>query len=152
MSDVYAALLSWAVSMSGLPATTEQPVVVKVPHAFFVENACEGRECKVYGWYAGGRNLYIDERLDPENNLLASSIVIHEMVHYLQGVERNGGVPARGAAFGELPSCDDAVAMERQAYAAQRKYLQYYGSIQPVGVSMSRVSCEEPQADPAPAS
>ncbi|MCB1786202.1 MAG: hypothetical protein H6953_14185 [Chromatiaceae bacterium] len=141
MSDVYTVLLSWAISLSGFAPPTEEPIVVPKPHDFFVEQACDGQECKVYGWYAGGRNLYIDERLDPEENLLASSIVVHEMVHYLQGTSRNGGVPYGGAAFSESPNCDDAIEMERQAYNVQRQYLQRYGSIQPVGVSMMRVGC-----------
>lgn len=143
MSDVYSALFSWAISLSGLTAPATEPIVVPKPHAFFVEQACAGKECKVYGWYAGGRNLYVDERLDPETNLLAASIVVHEMVHYLQGTERNGGVPAGGAAFGDMPSCGDAIEMERQAYGVQRQYLSQYGSIQPVGVSMARVGCQE---------
>lgn len=143
MSDLHSVLLSWAVSLSGFQAPVQEPVVVYKPHSFFVEQACDGNECKVYGWYAGGRNLYIDERLDPENDLLAASIVVHEMVHYLQGIDRNGGQPARGAAYGEVPSCTDAIAMERQAYGAQREYLLRYGSIQPVGLSMARVSCED---------
>ena len=143
MSDVYSALLSWAVSLSGLAAPIEEPVVVSKPHSFFVQEACGGQECKVYGWYAGGRNLYIDDRLDPENDLLAASVVVHEMVHYLQGTERNDGMPAGGAAFGEMPSCSDAILMERQAYGVQREYLLNYGSIQPVGVSMARVGCED---------
>lgn len=142
MSDIYAALLSWAVTLSGFAPPVERPVVVEVPHSFFVEHACAGKECKVYGWYAGGRNLYIDESLDPADNLLASSIVVHEMVHYLQGTSRNGGLPRGGAAFSESPNCDDAIKMERQAYGVQRKYLESYGSIQPVGVSMMRVGCE----------
>jgi hypothetical protein len=54
--DLLAVLLSWAVTLSGYPAPSQPPEVVKVPHAFFVE--CLWRqECKVYGWYAGGKNL-----------------------------------------------------------------------------------------------
>ena len=142
MSNLTTVLLSWAVSLSGYAPPAEEPVIVKVPHAFFVENACDGRECKVYGWYSGGRNLYLDDRLDPETNLLAASIVVHEMVHYLQGVDRNDGVPAGGAAYQELSTCDDAIALEREAYGVQREYLHSYGSIQPVGLSMARVGCE----------
>jgi hypothetical protein len=38
--------------------------------------------------------IYLDERMDPQAQLLASSVVVHEMVHYLR-VVRNGGVPQR---------------------------------------------------------
>ena len=76
--DLYAALLSWAVTLSGYPAPAVPPVVVTKPHAFFVAQACNGQPCKVLGWYAGGKNVYVDETLDPENSLFASSIVVHE--------------------------------------------------------------------------
>jgi hypothetical protein len=140
--DLLAVLLSWAVTLSGYPAPSQPPEVVTVPHAFFVANACGGRECKVYGWYAGGKKIYLDERMDPQGQLLASSVVVHEMVHYLQGLSRNGGVPAKGAAFGELPSCADAIEMEREAYGVQREFLLRYGIYQPVGLSMLGVGCE----------
>ncbi|MGA2549757.1 MAG: hypothetical protein ABSF50_06375 [Burkholderiaceae bacterium] len=145
MDELFAALLSWAVTLSGYPTPAQQPEVVSVPHAFFVEQACGGHECRVYGWYAGGRKLYLDERMDPQNDLLASSVVVHEMVHYLQGLARNGGVPARGAAFGERMSCPDAIADEREAYGVQKEYLLRYGVYQPVGISMLNVGCSPDQ-------
>src|SRR3954466_10911569 len=121
MTDLYATLLSWAVTLSGYPAPAEPPVVVPKPHEFFVEQACHAQECKVLGWYAGGRNVYIDEPMDPENSLFASSIVVHEMVHYLQGVARGDSLGG-GAAFHSTPSCNQLVQWEHQAYAVQREY------------------------------
>lgn len=148
MSDLYSVLLSWAVTLSGFPAPAEPPIVVRKPHAFFVEQACHGQPCKVLGWYAGGRNVYIDEALDPENSLFASSIVVHEMVHYLQGVARGDGNQQWGAAFHIAPSCEQSVQWERQAYAVQREYILRYGAYLPVGASMLHVHCE-PDAKPA---
>jgi hypothetical protein len=142
MSDLYATLLSWAVTLSGYPSPAEPPIVVKQPHSFFVERACNGRECKVLGWYAGGRNVYIDQSMDPENNLFASSIVVHEMVHYLQGVARGDDSLNGGAAFTITPSCEQSVHWEYEAYAAQREYILRYGTYLPVGASMLHVHCE----------
>jgi hypothetical protein len=144
MNELYATLLSWAVTLSGYPAPAEPPVIVRQPHEFFVRQACNGQECKVLGWYAGGRNVYIDQRLDPENNLFASSIVVHEMVHYLQGVARDGGAPGSGAAFTESPTCEQSVHWEHEAYAVQREYILRYGVYLPVGASMLHVHCEPP--------
>ncbi|MBC5782237.1 hypothetical protein H8N03_04725 [Ramlibacter sp. USB13] len=146
MTDLYATLLSWAVTLSGYPAPAEPPVVVPKPHAFFVEQACSGQPCKVLGWYAGGRNLYIDEALDPEGNLLASSIVVHEMVHYLQGVARGDDVLRGGAAFSIAPSCEQAVQWEHEAYAVQREYILRYGAYLPVGSAMLHVHCDSKAA------
>lgn len=149
MTDLYATLLSWAVTLSGYPPPTEPPVVVTKPHEFFVQQACHGKECKVLGWYAGGRNVYIDEKLDPENNLFASSVVVHEMVHYLQGVARGDGSLSGGAAFSVAPSCEQLVHWEHQAYAVQREYILRYGAYLPVGASMLHVHCDAAQANPA---
>jgi len=141
MSDLYTVLLSWAVTLSGYPAPAEPPVVIAKPHAFFVEQACNRQECKVLGWYAGGRNVYIDETLDPQNSLFASSIVVHEMVHYLQGVAR-GDAAVGGSAFHVTPSCEQSVHWEREAYGVQREYILRYGAYLPVGRSLVHVHCE----------
>ena len=152
MSDLYAVLLSWAVTLSGYPTPAVAPVVVSKPHAFFVENACNRRECKVLGWYSGGRDLYIDDTLDPEGSLFASSIVVHEMVHYLQAVARGDASLDGGAAFNGAPSCQQFVHWEFEAYAVQREYILRYGTVLQVGGAMRDAHCEEaePSGDPQP--
>jgi hypothetical protein len=148
MTELYAALLSWAVTLSGYPAPAEPPVVVAKPHTFFVEQACHAQECKVLGWYAGGRNVYIDDSLDPQDNLFASSILVHEMVHYLQGVARGDDALKVGVAFNNAPSCEQSIQWEHEAYAVQREFILRYGAYLPVGASMLHVHCES--ADPNP--
>lgn len=143
MNEVYAALLAWAVALSGYPAPEAPPVIERVPHAFFVAHACGGHECRVHGWYAGGRVLYLHDRMDPQADIVAASVVVHEMVHYLQGIARRHGLPPEGAAYGERPDCPDAIAMEREAYAVQRQFLLMNASISPVGGAIARVGCEE---------
>ena len=154
MSDLYATLLSWAVTLSGYPAPAEAPIVVQEPHQFFVEHACNNHECKVLGWYSGGRNLYIDQELDPEDNLFASSIVVHEMVHYLQAVARDDASLEGGAAFDSSPTCKQFVHWEFEAYAVQREYIMRYGAYLPVGGAMLDAHCEpdanEPGGTPQP--
>ena len=144
MVELYAVLLSWAVTLSGYPAPARAPEVVKVPHSFFVKNACGGHECKVWGWFAGGTKLYIDDRMDPEGNTLAASVLVHEMVHYLQAVDRGDDILSDGAAFGILPTCKQTVQWELQAYGVQKEFLLRYGVYTPVGISMLRVGCGDP--------
>ena len=149
MSELYAVLLSWAVTLSGYPAPQEAPQVVPKPHGFFVERACNGHECKVLGWYDGGHNVYIDERLDPQQDLLASSIVVHEMVHYLQAVARGDDGPKNGA-FSVMPSCRQLIHWEHEAYGVQREYILRQGSYLPVGMSMLRTGCDNSDREPQP--
>lgn len=134
MHELYAILMSWAVTLSGLPAPEKMPEVTLVSHAELVKAACSGRECKVMGWFPPGETIHLDQRLNPQDNLLASSVVVHEMVHYLQ----------HQAAARELPfDCAATIALERQAYGVQREFLLRYGVYQPVGVSMHKVGCDE---------
>jgi hypothetical protein len=134
MDELYAIFLSWAVTITGYPAPDHKPTIVLVPHSYLEQVACKGQHCKVVGWFPPGEKIYLDERLDAKDDLFASSIVVHEMVHYLQH---------RSGKFGGVPySCRDSLAMEREAYQAQREYLLRYGVYYPVGISMNHVGCE----------
>lgn len=143
MNDLYAVMLSWAVTLSGYPMPAQQPEVVKVAHAYLVQHACGGRECKVIGWFPPGKTVYLDKRLNAQDSLLHASIVVHEMVHYLQH---------QAGKFDHGFSCERAIALEREAYGVQREFLLRYGVYQPVGASMHAVGCEAtaPQSNAVP--
>jgi len=132
MNEIYEVLLSWAIVLSGYTAPAERPQIVMVPHAYLEKAACEGRSCKVMGWFPPGKTIYIDDRLDPQESLYASSIVVHEMVHYLQQTSGKYATPY---------SCADAITMEREAYAVQQAYLIRYGVYRPIGSSMHHSHC-----------
>lgn len=85
--------------------------------------------------------------MDPLNDLLASSIVVHEMVHYLQAVARGEDALEDGAAFGSIASCKLVVQLEYEAYGVQQRYILQYGSYIPVGLSMRRVACADTSSD-----
>lgn len=106
-------LLSWAVHLSGYPAPDEPPALSFKPHRFFVDRVCGGRECKAVGWYNDQGIVYIDEKYRYDESTFASSLVVHELVHYLQHVS------------GEFDSnsCIDSVAREREAYYVQNEYI-----------------------------
>jgi hypothetical protein len=133
MDELFVILMSWAVTLSGHPAPANMPEVTRVPHSYLTQAACGGRECKVMGWFPPGSTIYVDERLDPQNNLLASSVIVHEMVHYLQHEAHDPAKPF---------DCESTIALEREAYQVQRDFLMRYGVYQPVGASMHQVGCE----------
>src|SRR5262245_33016186 len=81
MNDLFEVLLSWAVMLTGYSMPAQHPEVVMASHATLEQMACEGRRCRVMGWYPSGGKIYIDDSLDL-GDLYASSIVVHEMVHY----------------------------------------------------------------------
>ena len=132
MNDIYAVMLSWAVTLTGYPMPEVQPEVRLVSHQELVERACGGVECKVLGWFPPGQVIYLDERLDPQDSLYASSVLVHEMVHYLQ--QTSGRYPREH-------DCETAIEREREAYAIQREFLTRYDVYQPVGAGMHLVGC-----------
>ena len=132
MDEILAIMLSWAVMLTGYPAPRDPPTVEMVPHAFLVAHACGGQACHVQGWYAGGHTVYLDDTLDPVAGLYDSSVLLHELVHFLQEQSRS----AAGHA-----GCVANLAAEREAYGAQREYLLRYGVYRPVGSSMHHVGC-----------
>ncbi len=133
MNELFAILMSWAVTLSGYPRPNTQPEIVMVPHSYLVAEACGGHECQVLGWYPPGQTIFLDDRLDPVTSLYASSIVVHEMVHFLQ---------QQSGRFEEGRSCASAMRREREAYAVQREFLLRSGTFQPIGASMHAVGCE----------
>ncbi|HUL41722.1 MAG TPA: DUF6647 family protein [Burkholderiales bacterium] len=133
MNDLFAALLSWAVLLSGYPAPAVPPEVAFVSHQQLTEMACNGTECKVIGFHPpGSMRVYIDNRLHPEKSTFAASIVVHEFVHYLQ---------QSGGKYALHYSCSDALAMEREAYDVQSRFLVAHGIYRVVGSAMYDATC-----------
>ena len=130
MNDLLAALMSWAVTLSGYPAPDHLPEVVLVSHAELVHAACADRECKVQGWFPPGERIYLDQRLAPLDSTYSSAVVVHEMVHYLQ--QRSGHVTHADG----IADCDQVMAMEHEAYQAQRDFFTRYGDYLPVGTAL----------------
>ena len=93
-------LLSWAVFLSGYPTPSVLPIIQYESHEFFVENACNGRECKVLGLYQDDGIIYIDEAHKDD-----TSLIVHELTHFLQDKD--------------MEPC----AREREAFAVQQEYI-----------------------------
>jgi hypothetical protein len=132
--DLYAALFSWAVSLSGYSSDGTVPTVAVRPHEFFVQQACGGSPCKVLGWYPStkGDTVYVDESMHPDTSVFDSSIVVHEFVHYLQGTRIH-----------DRPlQCVDYIEEEREAYNVQRKFIEAYGDYIPIGFSLMDIQCK----------
>ena len=139
-ADLYAGLLDWAVKLSGYPQPATPPTVEFVSQEFFNEHACGGKRCRVWGWYPNtGKNVVyvheaaralIEDGSDPRS-LLAASIIVHEFTHYLQAVNRGF----------ERYACNEALALEHEAYSVQNAYLVAYGRYMQVGISMHNAGC-----------
>jgi hypothetical protein len=132
MSDMFAVLFSWAVTLSGYPNAIPPEIEFK-SKSFFVKEACNGNEnCKVVGWFRGGNKIYVWEKLDIDGSQIAASIVVHENVHYLQELN---GKPHR--------TCKEIIELEREAYGVQKEYLLRNGVLaNGVGLTTVSMHCE----------
>lgn len=99
--------------LSDYPTPREPPVVQFVAHASLEQQACD-RPCEVYGWFPPGKAIYLDDRLDPLEDLVAKSILLHELVHYVQ---------QESGAFRNESRCRAWIEREREALLIQYRWL-----------------------------
>jgi hypothetical protein len=136
--ELCAILLSWVFTLSDFEKVgNECPEMQMVKHSWLEEQACNGRSCKVLGWYPGeGDVVYLDDRMDLENNLFHSSVALHELVHWLQG--KQGAL---------LENCQRSIEAEREAYSIQSQYLVEYGTYYPVGSVVPMLRCGDKETE-----
>jgi len=118
MPQLVDSLLSSITRMSDYPKPDTTPPVTKVSRAEIERTICSG-PCPVKAWHMPGEGIFMDDRLSPETDLVHRSILLHELVHYLQ--EINGA----GASMDE---CDRWLYREREAYRLQNQYLGLIGN------------------------
>jgi hypothetical protein len=104
--------------LSGYPIPTTLPEVHQLPRVQLEARICQGG-CRVKAFYLKGEGVFIDQSLDVEKDLPARSILLHELVHHVQGVTGK---------FDSLPDCHAWYAREHDAYQIQNQYLRWEGS------------------------
>ncbi|MBI2993210.1 MAG: hypothetical protein HYY48_03425 [Gammaproteobacteria bacterium] len=114
-SQLIAVLLSWAAHLSGYPYPDTVPELNRVGHKFLVEHACTGepRNCRAVAWYDDRDTIYLDDRVEDLEDPVVRSVIVHELVHYLQDLSGKY----------DPQVCDHQLAREREAYSIQRTYL-----------------------------
>lgn len=100
--------------MSGAPAPATLPEIHFVPQPQLAQMFC-GKPCKVRAIYLRDEGVYLDESLDLQASTFDRSILLHELVHYVQAISGGYG--------GNTPNCERWNKAETQAYALQNAYL-----------------------------
>ena len=114
MEDLLPSLMEAIDRLSKYTVPDSLPPVHRVPHAKIEELACGGEKCAVLAAYYSGEGIYIDESLKPETDVFARSVLLHELVHYVQDIS-NEMVSAE--------PCRRWSRREQQAYAIQMRFL-----------------------------
>jgi hypothetical protein len=122
-----------ASKLSGYPVPETLPEIRRVSHRFIVQITCGGEECARYAATMPGIPIWIDETL--ELGLVADySWVLHEAIHVLQ-------FAAKGITDINALSCEEGLALEKEAYHLQQKYLDQHKALLRVTRGIDRVSC-----------
>lgn len=113
-AKLIAVLLSWTVNLSNYPHPDKAPELLYKSHQFFVDTACDGqKKCDVLAWYDNKGTIFLDDRIKENTDAYTRSVVVHELVHYLQDLSGQ---------YNEM-DCNLYAKREREAYSVQRQYL-----------------------------
>lgn len=100
--------------LAGYAVPAELPPIHSVPVSVMQQKLC-GKPCPVKAFYHPEWGVYLDETLDLEKDEFDRSVLLHELVHYLQ---------KRSGRFEKMPvSCERNHLSEAEAYKIQNLYL-----------------------------
>jgi len=119
-------LVQEASELSGLQPVVDLPKVTFAPMFIVSQYACGGN-CDALGAYNPQRGILIEWTLDPQRDLYARSILLHEIVHFLQD---------RHKVHGDNATCQRWHQREFDAYSVQNKFLARQSSLTRVRFSV----------------
>lgn len=121
-------LFATAAVLGGYPPAAPPPLVTVIAQAELSARVCGG-SCAVKGAFIPGQGLFIISELGIETDPQDRSVLLHELVHYLQ--ELNGR-------YADETACNRFRDRELEAYRLQDEYLSRYG----LGLSSQAASLE----------
>lgn len=125
------ALLTSISGYTGYAIPGELPEVLPLPHAVLEERVCN-RPCHVFGFTLPSGEILIDDALPIGENAAATSILVHELTHYLQ---------LHSVAHAQALDCGEWKAREREAFDVQKRWLRdHTSSIHAFSVEMAQLN------------
>jgi hypothetical protein len=116
--ELIASLFQIIQLLSGYPIPERFPDVHAVPRHALQARVCPAG-CGVKAFYLTDEGVFIDAALDLQNDVVARSVLLHELVHYVQAAAHR---------FDALSQCAAWHAKENEAYQIQNEYLRQQGS------------------------
>lgn len=132
-AELVPALLSALDQLSKYPRPAVAPEIFRVSQERLQELACTSK-CGVLATYQPGEGIFLNERLKPETNLFDRSVLLHELVHYVQELNHERG---------DAKPCERWYHREVEAYAIQKTFLTLVGSPVRVGYSANKSTCDD---------
>jgi hypothetical protein len=94
------------------------PETHPLPGSLVQQYACQ-KPCGALAVYRAGEGVYLDESMEPETNVFARSVLLHELVHYVQDMNKE---------LVDVRECERWYRREQEAYALQKRFLEIVGS------------------------
>jgi hypothetical protein len=135
-AELVPALMNAIFQLSRYPRAVGVPEINRIPHDRLQQLVC-GAPCPALATYRPGEGIYLDEKLKPETSPFDRSVLLHELVHYVQ--EMND-------AHAALKPCSRWYYREQEAYAIQKTFLIAVGSPVRVGYSAHASTCDDETA------
>ena len=114
MEALVAVLLLWIHATAGYRVPDTPPHVEFVQPRLIADIMCDGQpKCPVLAMYLHGDTIFLDDRLEVYGNDYHTSVLLHELVHYVQ---QQSGRFKEG-------DCDSWVKEEQEAFRIQGTWL-----------------------------
>ena len=112
IQELMAELLIFVIASTGYAGRPTPPEVVPITRPVLEQRVC-GKPCPVFALFDPDEGILVDDSLDLAVNAAAQSVLLHELVHFVQW-----RVTGRTAA-----TCEEWLAREREAYRIQFAWL-----------------------------
>jgi hypothetical protein len=130
-AKLVAALLTAISGYTGYAIPGDPPHVTTLSHNALAQQVC-GRPCQVFGFTWPNGKIMIDEALAIDSDPVATSILVHELTHFLQ---------LKSVARPQPVDCRIWNEREREAFNVQRRWLRDNApSMRVFSVEMSRLN------------
>jgi len=130
-AKLVAALLTAISGYTGYAIPGDPPQITTLSHDALAQKVC-GQPCQIYGFTAPDGEVFMDEKLKIGTDPVATSILVHELTHFLQ---------IKSIAHPQPVDCRIWNDREREAFAVQARWLRdTASSIQVFSVEMARLN------------
>ena len=130
-SKLVASLLTAISGYTGYAIPGDPPNITALPHDVLAERVC-GRPCQVFGFTLPNGDIVIDEALAIGRDPVATSILVHELTHYLQ---------TKSVARPRPVTCQIWRDREREAFDVQARWLRKTAAtVRVFSVEMARLN------------
>ena len=135
--ETYAYILAATLKLSGIPApASAPPPVVAATREHLASEMCPDRpaDCRgVVAMFDTERNrILLRDDMDPDDDEIAASFVVHELTHWLQFHRWGPRIYA---------TCEATLRTEHDAYSVQNKYLAARGAMFKAGAVLWAMKC-----------